>query len=286
MILSIHMSLVALMMSACTGGSLFVVNLPTHFSNVQVKRDIAYGPQPWQKLDIYGPADMVQGSSLPVIMFFHGGRWTFGQKEQYAFVANTFAKEGYIVIVPDYSKYPDVRFPAFVEEAALAVSWAYDHSVDYGGNPKSLNVVGHSSGAHIGALVATDPQYLAAYGKDRSIINAYAGLAGPYDFEPKEEDLKELFGPPDRYPLMQIPTFIDGKQSPMLLLHGAGDEIVGYHNVENVQKKIQATGGDVEAILYPGIDHTEIVGALSWVLDKKAPVKDDIITFFEKYNDE
>lgn len=275
------LALCAFVVSACSSASFFVANLPVSFSEAQRHEDIAYGPEKWQKLDIFTPKNLE--NSAPVLVFFYGGRWTFGHKEQYAFAALPFVEKGYIVVIPDYAKYPDVKFPAFVKDAALATAWVYDNIVNYNGNKSRLYLSGHSSGAHLAALVVTDPEYLNAYGKDRSIVTAFSGLAGPYDFIPKEDDLKDMFAPPENYPNMQVPTFVDGEQSPMQLLHGEDDKDVIKRNLNRLKAKIEHEGGVVETNIYPGIDHKEIVGALSWVWQDKAPVSQDMMNFFERY---
>jgi acetyl esterase/lipase len=268
--------------AACLAGRrdarFFIANLPAAFSSVSVIRDLPYGNGASKKLDLYIPKHTSQ-TPLPVIVFFHGGRWTYGEKAQYAFAAEMLAREGFIVAVPDYRKYSQVKFPVFVEDAAEAVAWVYDNIAARGGDADKLFLAGHSAGAHIGALVAADPRYLLAHRKDRSIIAGFAGLAGPYAFTPEDEDLKDMFGPPERYARMQAPTFIDGKQPPMLLLHGREDKTVKLYNLERLAAEIAAKGGAVETKIYPEIDHTQIVGALTVFLRHKAPVKDDIVRF-------
>jgi acetyl esterase/lipase len=150
--------------SACTQAAFTAANLPTHLVEMTVEHDRAYGPEPSQKLDIYVPADP-KDKLMDAIVFFYGGRWTYGAKEDYRFVAATFAKEGFIVVIPDYRKYPYVRFPVFVEDGAKALAWVYDHIAELHGDPARIHVVGHSAGAHIGALLTADPHYLADEGK-------------------------------------------------------------------------------------------------------------------------
>jgi len=273
---SVILSMLSLVLSGCGAASFAVANLPVHFSAVKIERDVAYGPEEWQKLDIYSPAADID-EETPVIVFFYGGRWTVGHKEQYSFVGHRLAQSGYKVVIPDYAKYPDVKFPTFVEDGARAVSWT---SENMEGN---LFVSGHSSGAHIGALITVDPGYLAAYNKDRSIISAFAGMAGPYDFIPEQDDLKDIFGPPERYKLMQVPNFVDGRQPPLFLLQGKDDTTVIQRNLNRLRDRVEKTGGVVETKLYPGIDHVKIIGTFSWVWHDKAPVSADIIDFFERH---
>ncbi len=259
-----------------------LVNVPAAFGSTVLVRDLTYGPEPWQTLDIYAPPG-AKGKKLPVVVFFYGGRWTTGTKEIYRFVGDAFAKRGWLAVIPDYSKYPNVRFPIFVEDGAKALAWVSDRIALHGGDPERIFVVGHSAGAHIGALLTADAHYLAREGRDRSaVIRGFAGLAGPYSFTPDEPDLEDMFGPPERYPAMQVTTFIDGTQPPMLLLHGETDTAVKLRNLERLRDRIRDQGGIVETLVYPKTDHTWIVGALSWLNFRGPPVLDDMLAFFAR----
>lgn len=269
----IFASVTALWLAGCYAASTSLANLNVHFDSAHSIRNIYYDKMNDQKLDIFLP----QGHRhhIPVIVFFYGGRWASGTKEEYAFVAKNFTEHGFAVVIPDYRKYPSVKFPAFVEDGAKAISWVYNHIEDYGGDKRSLFVVGHSAGAHIGALLASDRRY-----NVRNKIQGFAGLAGPYDFTPHDPDLVDIFGPPDYYDRMQVPTFIDGHEPPMLLLWGKDDTTVEYYNLDRLATKIKSAGGWVETKIYPGIDHIWIIGSLSWLGRSKAPVADDITRFF------
>lgn len=270
-----------LLMSACTQAAFTAANLPTHLIEMAIEHDRVYGPESSQKLDIYVSANP-KNKLMDVIVFFYGGRWTYGAKEDYRFVAATFVKEGFVVVIPDYRKYPQVRFPVFVEDGAKALAWVSDHIDEWHGNPARIHVIGHSAGAHIGALLAADPHYLADKGKHRSlVIHDFAGLAGPYAFTPDEPDLEDMFGPPTNYPNMQVPTFIDGTQPPMLLLYGDKDRVVKYANLQKLEQRIMQRGGCVRSRIYPDTDHTDLIGALSWWNRQRAPVVDDIAKFFD-----
>ena len=269
--------------TACSEVSLAVANFPTHFSDVEIKRDIAFGDKPTDKLDIYVPARQgVQAKALPVIVFFYGGRWSYGARGDYAFVGTTLAKQGYLTVIPDYSKYPQVKFPTFVEDGAHAVQWVAENIENYGGNANDIFVAGHSAGAHIGALLAADEHYMKEAGGSAKVIKGFAGLAGPYDFEPEEPDLQDMFGPPENYPQMQVTTFIDGNEAPMFLQYGGQDDTVHIRNLNLLRDKINAEGGQVETRIYPELDHVGIVGAFSWVLKSKSSVVADMIAFFNE----
>ena len=270
--------MLSLLVSGCTKVGLFAANVPARFNTAQEYKDLVYDEKTGQALDLYVPAE--QQEKRPVLVFFYGGRWTDGDKAQYRFIADAFTKEGYIVAIPNYRKYPNVKFPAFVEDGASAIAWLHDNVAQYKGSPDQIFVAGHSSGAHIGALIATDPAYLDAYNLKRSTIKAFAGLSGPYAFVPKAEDLKDMFGPPERYPLMRAPNFVDGKQPPMLLIHGLQDTIVVLENAEKLKRAVDENDGIAVLKTYKHLNHVETVGSLMWFWSYKSDIKKQMLDFF------
>ena len=105
-----------------------------------------------------------------------------GSRDQYRFVGQRLAERGILAIVADYRTYPATTFPGFVEDGARAVAWARLHAAEHAGDPERLFVAGHSAGAQIAALIATDPRYLAAEQMRPSDLAGVIGLSGPYDF--------------------------------------------------------------------------------------------------------
>lgn len=283
LIIALIGSVQMLFLTACTSGAFFIANLPQYFSDVKIVRDVAYGDSAHHKLDIYQPK-LKAGATAPVIVFLYGGRWQDGHKEQYRFVGLNLAQKGYIVVMPDYAKYPAVKFPVFVEDVARALAWTHDHIEDYGGQVENLYLSGHSSGAHIGGLVASNPEYLRTHDKSRDIISAFAGLSGPYAFVPEAEDLKDMFGPPEKYPLMRTSNFIDGDQPPMFLMHGAEDELVVFKNARKVKQAAEKNGGTVRLKLYEDIDHIDTVATFSWVKSDISSIPEDMVSFFKEYS--
>lgn len=280
----ILLSTAALLLAvACTGAGTAFINLPSALGDGGIKMETtSFGTENWQKLDIYTPKDTGR-KKLDVIVFFYGGRWSFGERHDYRFAGRALADQGFLVVIPDYRKYPAVKFPDFVHDGAQALSWVYDHIEQYNGDKTHIHVVGHSAGAHIGSLLTADERYLAKEGKKASdVIRRFAGLAGPYAFTPEEDDLKDMFGPKEKYPLMQAPTYIDGKEPPMLLLHGASDTAVGLFNLQKLETKIKEKGGRVRSIVYPGVTHVGLMASVSWLKNEKTPVIRDMVAFFRK----
>ncbi len=221
----------------------------------------------------------MHSGGAPVIVFFYGGRWSDGDRADYAFVGAALAEEGMVVVVCDYRLYPQVRFPVFVQDGARAVRWTRANAERFGGDPGSIFLMGHSAGAHIASLPALDPRYLG----DDILPAGMIGLAGPYDSLPLEAaDLRAIFGPPERFPESQPIEYARADAPPLYLLHGLGDEPVRPSNSRNPARGIRERGGRVETRFYESTSHAEIVGAIAGITDFLAPVRTDIVDFIER----
>ncbi|MCK7592747.1 alpha/beta hydrolase [Pseudomarimonas salicorniae] len=226
----------------------------------------------------------VQGEGeAPVVVFFYGGRWQDGERADYAFVGEQLAAAGIVTVVADYRLYPEVRFPTFVEDAAAAVAWARENAARYGGRPDALFVAGHSAGAHIAALIGSDPRYLAAHGLRPKDLAGVIGVAGPYDFLPlRADDLIEIFSAdPATQAASQPVNHIDGDEPPFLLLHGESDLLVWAENSRRLKARFDAIGAPAELRLYPGVGHVRILGSLRY--PALAPTRTDLIEFVHRH---
>lgn len=250
---------------ALVSGFLFLlVNLPARFGSHRHIRHHAYGPLSEHRLDLYLPGSEAQ-AARPLIVFWHGGRWSFGDKDQYRFVGAALAAWGCVVAVPNYRHYPQVRMDGFLGDAALAAAWALEHAVRYGADPLRVYLMGHSAGAHLAAMLALDRRYLKAAGvSDASPLAGVIGLSGPYDFLPLEEaDVQDMFGPPDRYPQSQPINYVSAAAAPMLLVHGLEDDTVRPKNARNLAARLKSAQVPVSLVLYQNVAHAGTVAALS-----------------------
>jgi acetyl esterase/lipase len=220
------------------------------------------------------------------IPFFYGGSWRDGSKTDYRFVAQALTSREFVVVLPDYRLYPQVTFPAFVQNGASAVRWVGDNISTYGGDTNHLYLMGHSAGSHIAALLTLDAHYLKAVGLDRNAIRAMATLSGPYDFTPNLRD-RPVFGMATNQtainPNIEPITFVDGKEPPMLLVQGLRDKIVSPTNAVNLAARIRKAGGAVELITYPKRGHASMLVALASPYHWLAPVLKDVTDFIDRH---
>ncbi|MDP5133981.1 MAG: alpha/beta hydrolase [Paraglaciecola sp.] len=259
---------------------LFILNSALKISQgIEVVRDLEFAKQPWQKLDVYpSPNTKIKA---PVLVFIYGGGWSWGNKEMNYFVAQAFVKRGYTVVIPDYIKYPQGHFPDFIKDGALALAWVKANIGQYNGDPNQLFIAGHSAGAHTGALLVSDQQYLADVGMSIDDIKGFAGLAGPYTFTPKSAQYIATFGE-ENFQTMKVSSHIDGNTPPMLLLHAQGDSTVGLFNQQDLAAALQSKGQVVQTKVYgTQINHINILLKLHpWFADE-VNTGQDVDTFFK-----
>ena len=241
--------------------------------------DVAYGPEARQRLDVYRPR--AASKPAPVVVFLYGGRWQDGSRDLYRLLGDAMTRRGWVVVVPDYRLYPQARFPAWVEDGALAVRWARDNAARHGDDTARIFVVGHSAGGHTAALLALDERYLRAAGLPGGAVRAFVSLAGPVDTVWTDPDVQALMGPRQGWPATYPATHVDGTESPLLLLHGGADETVSPTSSTRLAGRIRQRGGCARSVVYPGVSHVEIVVALSVPRLGIAPVLRDVAAVVE-----
>ena len=274
----------AIFLSGCQAGFFHSLNAPYAFADYSQTRDVQYQTDPALKLDVYVPnASIVRKGARPTIVFFYGGSWRSGSKNWYEFAAARYALKGYVVFVPDYRKGPQPSFPGFVEDSARAFAYAKEHTAEYGGDPERMFLMGHSAGAHIAGLLATDPSYLQAVGLSKRDITGFVGLAGPFDFLPMTDPkVIAVFQGDANLPASQPINFVDGSEPPMLLLHGSDDRVVYPKNSVNLADKVNAAGGMAQVHVYPRLGHLSVLFAAGRGLRSLAPeVEPEITRFIE-----
>ncbi len=127
----------------------------------QVLRNIAYGPNSAQKMDIYIPPNVHNAN---IIFMVHGGAWRNGDKAMRSIVKNKsqfWLAKNTIFISTNYRLLPEADPLTQAEDIANAIAFAQTKASEWGGNPEKMIMMGHSAGAHLVALIASAPQFQA-----------------------------------------------------------------------------------------------------------------------------
>jgi acetyl esterase/lipase len=250
---------------------------PKPLSSRRVASALPYGPEPKQKLDLYGPT---APGPHPVIVFFYGGAWSeIGDRRDFAFAARTLAALGYVVAVPDYRVLPEVAYPAFLDDCALAVHWVMNGITRFGGDPSRLALGGHSAGAYNAVMLALDSRY-----RLRGRLSAVAGLSGPYDFYPFTEAIgRRTFGHVPDGPATQPINHVAPEAPPMFLGHGNRDTLVGPHNPDSLAARLRPVGVAVEVHHYPELGHAGPVMELGSLIRNRSRLFADLRRFLAEH---
>jgi acetyl esterase/lipase len=264
--------------SGCTSIEFFIANAATWTGRYDRSTSHSYGPELRQKLDVYSPKD---AKDRPVVVFFYGGSWTAGSRGLYRFVGAALAERGIVTVVPDYRLYPQVKFPLFVDDGALAVAWVQQHAHEFGGDPHRIVLMGHSAGGHEAAFLAYDRQLLQKVGAHPEWIVGFVGLSGPYALEPNSKVLNTIFASPYTEADWQPVRFVTPQSPPTLLVHGTADDVVSIKHAEKLRDALQANHVRVETQFYPGRNHADTVAGFSVPARGRTPVLDQSVSFIE-----
>jgi acetyl esterase/lipase len=258
-----------------------LLNIAVPRSGYHVVRDLAYGQAARQRLDLYVP-DGLKGPA-PVLLFFYGGNWQSGSKDMYLAFGEAFASEGFVVAVADYRLYPQVKYPAFLQDGARAFGFLENAVSRYGGDPHRIFVSGHSAGAYNAIMLASDPRYLKEAGSDISHIRGAIGLAGPYDFLPLQDPaLIAMFGGRERKDTQPI-TYVDGRRPPMFLATGTDDDTVEPRNSTAMAARLKSFGSPVEVKQYAGVGHIGLLLSLVRPFRQRTTLRGDMADFIRAH---
>jgi acetyl esterase/lipase len=245
-----------------------------HGNDVTVLRDLVYDTGPGasatrHRADLYVPAG---ASSYPFVVFIHGGTWRSGDKQivpgvLYDNVGHALAARGIGAAVINYrltdGSADAVQHPGHVEDVARALAFARAWLNAGGVTPVDVFVMGHEAGAHLAALVATNPRFLAARGLSPADVRGVVGLAGIYDVRGQGGALDDVFGARadvrrDASPVAHVSASVP----PMLLAYGSDDGMGRRGEAERFATALAGAGGSVELAGVPGRDHWSIVSEL------------------------
>jgi arylformamidase len=233
----------------------------------KVQRGIPYAEpkNERQLLDVYAPT---KGKNLPVVVWIHGGGWKRGDKADVHNKPQAFVDKAFVLVSISYRFVPNVTVKQIAEDVAKAIRWTHDHAKDYGGDPNTIIVAGHSAGAQLAALVCTDERYLKAEGLPLSIIKACVPVDGDtYDVpmqiktveEKRAKSYRMTFGDEESQKNLSSVTHVaKGKNIPPFLILHVADHPETKAQSERLVKVLQEAGISAKAYPAEGKNHTTI----------------------------
>ena len=277
---ALAMALAAMLaLAACS--PLGTLNAVIPGSSYTLSANVAYGPLPRQRLDIYRPTAAAPAAGWPVLVFFYGGSWNRGEKADYKFVGEALASRGVLTLVADYRLYPAVRYPDFLKDSALALGYGLNEAKPLGGDAKRVFVMGHSAGGYNAAMLALDARWLSGTGHAPAELAGFIGLAGAYDFLPMTNpDAQPVFFHP-HYPPNTQPIEFALASAPRTFLGAAvKDSLINpQRNTVGLADRLKSAGVPVTLRMYEGVSHITLLASLAWPLRFLAPTLEDVVAF-------
>lgn len=231
------------------------------YRTLQPSRTVIYGADRRQQVDVYGPDGAVD--DLPLVLFIHGGGWSFGNhKTTLQSKPAHFTEAGYYFASTGYRLMPDAPVEDQARDIGAAIAALRGQASAIGFDPDRIVLMGHSAGAHLVALVATDPTYA---GEDFSAIRGAVLLDGAgyeitssmADAEPRAATLyQNVFGDdPARHRVLSPATHVGGPDAPHWLALYVAERDRSKAQSELLVDALQGAGADARAVAITDTDH-------------------------------
>ena len=256
----------------------YALNRLTPRKGYSVQENVAYGLRARHRLDLF--RTQTPREHLPLIVFVHGGAWMHGDKKDYRFIGEAFAKEGFDVAVINYHLAPEHIFPASIDDLSLALNYLNVHQLKYQISTEKVVLMGHSAGAFnvMSALYHPKPYEIQC----RSQITAIIGLAGPYHFDYKGDPIcADAFDQNRPYQEVMPYYFVEPNTVKHYLLVAENDDVVGLSNAVDLDRRLKEKGNYSQLWTVPRIGHISMIGSVSSLFSRYFTTKQKIMQALE-----
>ncbi|MFW2065946.1 alpha/beta hydrolase [Acinetobacter johnsonii] len=256
----------------------YALNRLTPRKGYSVQENVAYGLRARHRLDLF--RTQTPREHRPLIVFVHGGAWMHGDKKDYRFIGEAFAKEGFDVAVINYHLAPEHIFPASIDDLSLALNYLNVHQLKYQISTEKVVLMGHSAGAFnvMSALYHPQPYEIQC----RSQITAIIGLAGPYHFDYKGDPIcADAFDQNRPYQEVMPYYFVEPNTVKHYLLVAENDDVVGLSNAVDLDRRLKEKGNYSQLWTVPRIGHISMIGSVSSLFSRYFTTKQKIMQALE-----
>jgi acetyl esterase/lipase len=256
-----------------------------------VEKDVPYADGGDQRmLDLYLP----DRKGFTTVVFTYGGGWHTGGRRSVTPIGEQLQRLGYGCALLSHRLAPRHRFPAQAEDVAAAFAWVKKNVEARGGDPRRVVLMGHSSGAHLSLLVATDPKYLAAYQLSPADVAGVVALSTPVDLEPRPDGKgfgdallagkgADVFS--RDVALMKVASpirHVSRDLPPTLLIVGEKDFPMFQGDARAFAEKARRVGREVTTFVGKGRDHMGVVRSLQ---EDRSAIRQQVLAFLQKLRD-
>jgi arylformamidase len=231
---------------------------------VHHERNVPFGDDEFEKLDIYYPNKMV--GDHRVLYFMHGGGQREGHPYHYGFIAEPFLEQGLIFVSAGYQLVPKAQYPENVESAIKGFAWVYENIAGRGGDPLAMYVSGHSAGAWISSNMTVRADWQKQAGLPQDVVKGAVLLSGIYELS----DMTRQDG--SQYPAEVHPVNMVRVAPPPTVIAFGWPYEASRANADNTKygvtgfamaEAIKAAGGSVEVLALEDHDHAQVAAAMA-----------------------
>jgi arylformamidase len=231
----------------------YATNSELSRSRIGAPRRVAYGSEPVEQLDVYRS----DRPNAPVMVFIHGGAWRGGLAKDYAFPAEMFLRAGAHYVVPDFSWVQDTAASLLpiADQVRRAVAWTVRNAASFGGDPARVYVSGHSSGGHLGGVVAiSDPT-----------VKGFVLLSGMYDLHPVSLSARSSYVKFNEQTLQELSAMrhLNNIQAPVAVVYGTLETPEFQRQSREFAEALRKLGKPVELVVADGYNHFEVMETLA-----------------------
>lgn len=226
--------------------------------------DLAFGPDPMEKLDIVPAAPSPEGNGAPLYVFIHGGYWYSLDKADYTYVAEGMHPHGIATAVNNFGLAPDTSMDQIVRQNRAALAWLWRNARTYGADPERIYVCGHSAGGHLAVmLLATDWPAFGA-GLPRDLVKGACSIGGLFDMEAIRLSYLNKTLKMDRNEAARNAPLLQRYPVPApLSLVVAVDETPEYHRQSQAMAALwRGLGYPVDLLVPQGLNHFDVANQL------------------------
>ena len=257
----------------------YALNRLTPKQGYTVQNHVPYGLKARHRLDLY--RSNAPRQQRPLIVFVHGGAWMHGDKKDYSFIGEAFAKEGFDVAVINYHLAPEHIFPSYIDDLSLALNYLNQSQLKLKISVENIVLMGHSAGAFNVMSAVYHPQTYDI--RCKMNIKALVGLAGPYHFDYKGDPLcADAFDQEEPYQNVMPYYFVEPNEIQHYLFIAENDKIVHLNNAIDFDQKLKELGNHSEMVIIPKTGHVTLMGSVSSIFSRFYRTKSEIMKVLDQ----
>lgn len=272
-----HLSLLLCLLSAVSlGAAPSKTNIPKAPDDVVFERDIPYreGHERWL-LNVITPKKNAWRRRSAIILV-HGGGWAMGDHYRFVKLGFQLAQKGYVVITPTYRLYHDAPFPACLHDMKNAIRWVRANAKKYGIHPDRIGAYGNSAGGTLALTAAitngrkdlegdgshqnfsSDLQCVVASGAVGDMLHETHGKRAQFAYRNLARGKDRKMTEADMRPIMRSASpssYIRGDAPPIMLVHGAIDDVVNIASTDEFIEKMKQAGAEITYLRFADGHH-------------------------------